>query len=89
MFAFGFLGFKAGHPWLLSAIGGAAAALMAAAIASGLANAISVPYTDTVRNRNQLIAFIVVMAVFVPLGVLLALRSLHQDRTGQLAISPH
>jgi hypothetical protein len=74
MIAFGFLGFKAGHPGLLWASGGAAGALAIATIASGLANAVAVPYIDAVRGRNQLIAFAVVVIIFILLGLLLAWR---------------
>jgi hypothetical protein len=68
---FGILGSKSGHPRLIWAIGSAAAALAPATIASGVVNAIALPYTDTVRNRNQLIAFLIVVTVFLLVGFLL------------------
>ena len=74
MIVFGLLGFKAGHPWLW-ALGGILGALSLATIASGLANAVSIPYVDAVKTRNQIIAFAVVVAVFVILTALLALLS--------------
>src|SRR6516165_6445497 len=56
MVVFAFLGLKAGQP-LLWAFGGVAGGLSLATIASGLANAIAIPYTDAVKTRNQFIAF--------------------------------
>jgi hypothetical protein len=73
MIVFGFLGFKAGQLWLW-AFGGTLGALSMATIASGLANAIAIPYVNAVRTRYQFIAFAAIVAVFVLVAVLLALQ---------------
>jgi hypothetical protein len=74
MVVFAVLGLKAGQP-LLWAFGGVVGGLSIATIASGLANASAVPYTDSIRTRNQFIAFAVFVVVFVLVGALLALAS--------------
>ena len=74
MVVFAVLGLRAGQP-LLWAFGGFAGGVSLATIASGLANAIAIPYTDAVKTRNQFIAFAVVVSFFLLVSALLALAS--------------
>jgi hypothetical protein len=53
---FGFIGFRSRRNWLAWAVGGGALGLMIATFASGLANAVSVPYTPRVTSNHQLLA---------------------------------
>ena len=65
----GVLGFKAGGGWLSWAISCAVGALVLATIASGLANATAVPYTQRVTSKHQWIACAVVVALVALFGV--------------------
>ncbi len=68
---FGIIGFKMGQTWLPFVIGGGVFGLVTATVASGVANAVAVPYTDAVRNRYQLASLAVALVIIAVAGFLL------------------
>ena len=69
---YGLIGHKNSNSGTLWAISGAGLSLVVATLASGLANSISLPYTDEVRNSWQMKAILVsVILIAIPLIFLL------------------
>ena len=68
---FGFMKFKIDQTWSLWAIGGGIFGLVTATIISGLANAVAVPNTDAVRNKDQLVGLVIAVIIIATVGFLL------------------
>ena len=69
---YGLIGHKNSNSGTLWAISGAGLSLVVATLASGLANSVSLPYTDEVRNSWQIKAILVsVILIAIPLIFLL------------------
>ncbi len=69
--AFGFVGARLGQHWLSWAVGGGGIALVISGLASGLANAVALPYTRSVIRVDQLVALVVSVAIVLLIGWLL------------------
>ena len=69
---YGLIGHKNSNSGTLWAISGAGLTLVVATLASGLANSVSLPYTDEVRSHWQMKAILISIALIaIPLMLLL------------------
>ncbi len=82
--AFGLSGPRVGEARLFRAIGGGVFGLVVSAIASGLANAITVPYTAPAINLHQFIAIVAAVVMITFVGLLAGLLKVSASVTRRL-----
>jgi len=76
---FGFLAVWVGQKPLFWVLGGAISGLVTSTLASGLANAMAVPYTAAEIRSHQMVAMMIAVAFLALVGFLLALSAQRQQ----------